>query len=63
MGIIFRKRIKIGEGTNLNLSKRGVSISSKVGKRITINSRGGISINLGNGFTYRTNIKKGTHKK
>ena len=57
MGISFRKRIKIGDGTYLNFSKKGISISKKVGKA-TINSRGTMSINLGNGVTYRTSIKK-----
>ena len=56
MGISFRKRIKIGDGTYINLSKRGVSISKKVGKA-TINSRGTTPINLGKGVVYRTSIK------
>lgn len=56
MGISYRKRIKIGDGTFLNLSKRGVSVSKKVGK-ITINSRGMATINLGNGLTYRISNK------
>lgn len=57
MGISYRKRIKVGDGTFLNISKSGVSISQKVGKT-TINSRGTITINLGNGITYRTSKKK-----
>lgn len=39
MGFSYRKRIKIGNGTFLNISKSGVSVSQKVGKT-TINSRG-----------------------
>ncbi len=57
MGISYRKRIKVGDGTFLNISKSGVSISQKVGKT-TINSRGTITVNLGNGITYRTSKKK-----
>lgn len=57
MGISYRKRIKIGDGTYLNISKSGISVSQKVG-RATINSRGTATINLGNGVTYRTTIKK-----
>ena len=57
MGISYRKRIKIGDGTFLNVSKSGISVSQKVGK-ITINSRGTTTINLGNGVTYRTSNKK-----
>ena len=38
MGISFRKRIKIGEGTYLNVSKKGVSVSKKVGN-VTITAQ------------------------
>lgn len=57
MGISYRKRIKIGNSTFLNVSKSGISISQKVG-RITVNSRGTTNINLGKGVTYRTSFKK-----
>ena len=57
MAISYRKRIKIGDGTFLNVSKSGISVSKKLG-RVTINSRGTTSINLGNGLTYRTSYKK-----
>ena len=57
MGISYRKRIKMGDGTFLNISKSGISVSKKVGKT-TINSRGTTTINLGNGITYKTSNKK-----
>ena len=57
MGISFRKRVKVGPGTWLNLSKKGISISQKVGK-LTFNTRGGITIGLGKGISYRTSLKK-----
>ena len=57
MGFSYRKRIKIGNGTFLNISKSGVSVSKKVGKT-TINSRGKITVNLGKGITYRTSLRK-----
>ncbi len=57
MGISYRKRIKIGDDTFLNISKSGVSVSQKVGKA-TINSRGTTTVNLGNGVIYRTSNKK-----
>lgn len=57
MGVSFRKRVKIGDGTYLNISKSGVSVSKKVGKT-TINSKGTATINLGNGMVYRTSKKK-----
>ncbi len=46
MGFSFRKRIKIGDNTFLNISKKGISLSQKVG-RTTINSRGTVIVNLG----------------
>ena len=57
MGISYRKRIKIGNGTFLNISKSGLSISQKVGKT-TINSKGKMTVNLGNGLIYRTSRRK-----
>ena len=57
MGFSFHKQIKIGDGTFLNISKSGFSISQKVGKA-TINSRGRTTVNLGNGLIYRTSRKK-----
>lgn len=62
MGISVRKRVKIGKSTHLNLSKSGVSISQKLGP-VTINSRGQLSINLGNGVCYRTSLNSKKSKK
>lgn len=62
MGISYRKRIKVGDGTFLNISKSGVSVSQKVGKT-TINSRGTTTVNHGNGITYRTSTSKSKKKK
>ena len=61
MGISYRKRIKVGDGTFLNISKSGVSVSQKVGKT-TINSRGTTTVNLRNGITYRTSTSKSKKK-
>ena len=55
MGVRFNKRIKIAKGVSLNLSKRGISTSVKVGKS-TINSRGRVTTNLGNGLSYQTSL-------
>ncbi len=57
MGFSYRKRIKIGDGTFLNISKTGISVSQKLGK-VTINSRGTATISIGNGITYKTSKKK-----
>lgn len=52
MGFIFRKRVRAGKRSWLNISKSGVSGSTKVGP-VTFNSRGKGSVRLGNGLSYR----------
>ena len=52
MGFYYRKRIRLGKNSWLNVSKRGVSMSQRVGP-MTINSRGRKSVRLGNGLSYR----------
>lgn len=56
MGLKFHKRIKIAPGINLNISKKGISTSVKIGKT-TLNSRGKITTNFGHGISYTTNLK------
>lgn len=56
MGFKVNKRIKIAPGVNLNVSKKGLSTSVKVGKT-TFNSRGKVTTNLGHGVSYTTNLK------
>ncbi len=60
--ISFRKRIKIDDTTTLNISKKGFSISKKVGNT-TVNSRGTVTTNLGNGIILRDSLKPKTTKK
>jgi hypothetical protein len=50
MGLIFRKRRRLGPNSWLNLSKSGVSGSTRIG-RLTLNSRGGGSVRLGKGLS------------
>ena len=52
MGFQYRKRIRTGKNSWLNVSKSGVSGSARVGP-FTFNSRGRKSIRLGNGLSYR----------
>ena len=52
MGLVFSKRKKVGKNATMNLSKSGISISQKIGP-LTINSRGGASIRLGNGLRFK----------
>ncbi|MDO4282750.1 MAG: DUF4236 domain-containing protein [Clostridia bacterium] len=64
MGIYVRKRINLGNGMTLNIGKKGVSVSKKIGNT-TINSKGNITVNLGNGIIYKDSIrpKKEKNKK
>lgn len=59
-GLSFRKQVNLGNGTYLNLSKKGASLSQKVGP-VTINSRGTTTIRLAPGITYR--VPKATKNK
>ena len=40
MGLSFRKRINLGNGTVLNISKSGISVSQKIGKAERIKQGG-----------------------
>lgn len=53
MGFQYRKRIRTGRNSWLNLSKRGVSGSVRMGP-VTFNSRGRSSVRLGRGLSYRS---------
>lgn len=57
MGLNYRKIIKTGKDSWLNVSKSGVSGSKRIGP-VTINSRGGISVKLPGGLNYRGRWKK-----
>ena len=52
MGFSFRRSISLGRGSRLNLSKRGASVSQRIG-RLTLNSRGGGSVRLFKGLSFR----------
>ena len=52
MGFSYRKRIRTGKRSWLNVSKRGVSGSVRIGP-VTLNSRGRSSLRLGRGLSYR----------
>ena len=52
MGLIFRRRVRLGRRGWLNLSRRGVSASSRLGP-LTVNSRGRWSLRLGRGLSWR----------
>ena len=62
MGFAFKKRVKLCKGLYINFGKNGISTSLKVGN-ITHNSKGGTTVNLGNGLTYRTGKTKVSNKR
>jgi hypothetical protein len=53
--LIFRKRVQLGPSSGLNLSRRGVSVSKRIG-RVTVNTRGRGRIRLGKGLSFRFKI-------
>ena len=53
MGLIFRRRKRLPGGATLNVSTSGASVSKRVGRRLTVSSRGRASIRLGRGFSFR----------
>lgn len=52
MGLNYRRRVRTGRTSWLNLSKSGVSASKRLG-RLTVNSRGGGSFRIAKGLSFR----------
>jgi len=52
MGLIIRKRVKLDPTTAVNVSKSGVSVSKKLG-RVTVNSRGRVTVRIAPGISWR----------
>ncbi len=53
MGWQYRRRIRVGRNSWINLSKRGASASTRVGP-FTFNSRGRGSVRVARGLSYRS---------
>ena len=53
MPFSYRKRVRVGKNSWINLSKRGASGSLRAGP-FTFNSRGRTSVRLGRGLSYRS---------
>jgi hypothetical protein len=51
VGFRYQRRVRVGRRSWLNLSRRGLSLSKRVG-RLTVNSRGGGSIRLLPGLSF-----------
>lgn len=62
MGLRVNKRIRIAKGLSLNVGKKGLSISAKVGNT-TINSRGRVTTRLAPGISYSTKLGSSNTKK
>ena len=55
----FRKRVRLGKRTYLNVSKTGISFSQKIGQVITINSRGYLTFSIPKtGLSYTLRLYK-----
>lgn len=52
MGLVFSRRKRIGRSTFLNLSRRGASVSRRVGP-LSVTSRGRGSLRLAKGLSWR----------
>ena len=52
MGFVFRKRVSVSRNMWLNLERRGVSASARVG-RATVSSTGRVSVRLLPGLSFR----------
>lgn len=56
MGSIqYRKRVKLSDGTWVNVSKSGVSVSARK-KPVTVNSRGVVTFRLAKGLRFRSKL-------
>jgi len=53
VGLIWRKRVKLDDDTDANLSTGGASVSRRIGRRLRLNTRGGGSFRLGRGLSWR----------
>jgi Protein of unknown function (DUF4236) len=57
MGLVFRRRKRLGRGRTLNVSGRGASVSQRAG-RLTVSSRGRASVRLLPGLSFRLRLWK-----
>lgn len=66
MGLRFHKKIDLGAGVSLNVSKSGVSVSKKVGNAtVNVNNKGKVKGTVsvpGTGVSYSKTLKKGKKK-
>jgi hypothetical protein len=58
MGFVWRKSVRAGRGRRVNLSTGGVSVSQRVGRRVTVSTRGRGSVRILPGLSYRFRLWK-----
>ncbi len=54
MGLIYRKRIRVSDSEHVNVSRSGLSLSKRFGNRVTVNSRGRVSVRILPGLSWRS---------
>jgi hypothetical protein len=52
MGLVFRRRRSLGKRAAVNLTTSGASVSARRG-RVSVSSRGRVSVRLGRGLSWR----------
>lgn len=53
MGFTFRRKVPIDATSWVNVSSAGVSMSKRIGRRVTVNSRGRVTVRLARGLSWR----------
>lgn len=56
MGLIIRKRVNV-KGVAVNVSKNGLSLSKRLGRMVTVNSRGQVTVRLFPGVSFRFKVR------
>jgi len=52
MAITWNRRKRLGKNTTLSMSKRGASVSERIGP-VTVSSRGRVRVRLARGLSFR----------
>lgn len=55
-GFRFRKTKNLGDGTRVNYSKSGASVTKKVGP-ISVNSRGRVTLRIAKGLSFSKKLR------
>lgn len=55
MRLVWRRRVRLSPTTALNVGRRGVSASKRIG-RATVSTTGRVSVRLGKGMSWRLRL-------